>query len=184
MQPPRLVREALDKWMARDIEFAWKNACDAVDVTAKLTLQRAFPGKGKIGIRFTEFIRRNMDVITRCATGGHLTVHGRVLTKCEHPDFKPGLHGLEEIIYKIRCELTHKNGISPTITFTDEWAFASGGNPTQLANCYVIGLIFAVIVAPVNEYGHLPAQYTITLNGKACLSLTISGARKQMYAMV
>ena len=61
--------------------------------------------------------------------------------------------------------MLHEASVSPTVKFTDELVIG-GGNPTPIPSRYVVGLIFAVIVARVNQYGYLPPDYTIKLNGK------------------
>ncbi len=70
MNISRVVREALDKWMAGDVEQAWQQAVIAVDATAKQTFQHTYPKRNQNLTRFTEFIKQNLDVITKSAFGG------------------------------------------------------------------------------------------------------------------
>ncbi len=180
MNISRVVREAIDKWVAGDVEHAWQQAVIAVDATAKATLQHVYPRRNQNRKRFTEFIKQNIDVITRCSFG-NVTVTGGILSSCAHPELKPtpGLHPIEDIIYQIRCDLLHEAAVSPTIQFTDELVIGSGGPVTKISSVFVLGLISAVIVAQANRLGHLPPQYMFNLNGKAAKINDFWGKRQE-----
>ena len=180
MNISRVVREAIDKWVAGDIEHAWQQAVIAVDATAKLSLRNAYPKRSQNRKRFTAFIKQNIAVVTRCAFG-NVTVTGGIISSCAHPDLKPtpGLHPIEEIFYQIRCDLLHEATLSPTIQFTDTLVIGSGGPVTSISSVFVIGLVAAVIVAKANRNGHLPPEYTFNVNGKTAKINDFWGNREE-----
>jgi hypothetical protein len=151
------VSEAWDKLEAGDPESALFAICPAVDATAK----REF---GKGGRRsYKDFISNNMQLITMLGLGGMNTKElwlpypnigkNEDLKKGEGGFYPLGLYPFEEIVYHIvRCGLGHEAELPPDLEFVDKPEIRSDpSGKLFLPASLVLGLIFAVMLAPVNK---------------------------------
>jgi len=150
----RQVKVALDMWEAGDQGQALIHNILAVAATSKRTHRKKKEDK----IAFLKFIKDNIGIITsfglNVAQLGGLFFGG--------PDNK---HSLEEILYDIRCHLIHELKLPEKVQFTEN-IIGGNGDPFLLPKNIILGLIAAVVVAPVNSLEYLPPQYIFTVNGK------------------
>jgi hypothetical protein len=167
MNVGRLVREAIDKMMAKDAEHALIQAMIAVDATAKLTY-RSYAKKNESGKRFRQFIDDNMELLTRATFVRGGILGGPAFFECDHPDLgcAPGnLYSFGDILYGLRCHLLHEARLADYVQLTDELKIGAG-NPLVLTNHIVYGLLAIVIAAPVNRTQYIPPRYTIRARTK------------------
>ncbi len=121
------IRDTLDAMRRGDTRAALRSALIATAATSR----KMFPNRKKIkdGAAFTNFVRNNIDIIFCVATGGVLKFGCDATWSflCDHPDLRnppqvpENAHTIEEILYKVRCDLLHNAEISPEIQFSDKY---------------------------------------------------------------
>lgn len=149
------VGEAFEKLDASDFEGALIPTSIAVDATA----QKAYSGQGT-GSAYKAFLHDNLGLITRVGMGGGgiLNLH---LGGYSHPKLKPDANGhcsVEQVLYHVvRCGLLHEGCLPGDIHFTPESRIRGGATLTLPAG-FIVGMLAAAVVCPVNAGELAPAN--------------------------
>lgn len=160
----RRIKEAAEKLEKGDHENALIQICSAISGVAK----HRYPSL-KSGAAFKEFLRENLELITKAGFGNvRITQQWRL--KYHHPDLKLDADGsctIEDVIYHvIRCDLCHEGGMPSDIRFSTTGSFPYDDGPgLLLPTALISGLIFAVIVAPENLGGSIGSRFALCFNG-------------------
>jgi hypothetical protein len=163
----KCVAEAFEKIRAGDPEGALMQICAAIEATA--TAEYGKEGRGS----YKDFLRDNLGLITKVGFGLSILnlnlgyVHPRIKTAT------PGLCSFEDILYHaVRCGLYHQASLPSDLRFHDEPAFKIEDELLVLPAKLVLGLVIAVVVAPINKdekateghYGLDISGYRVPLN--------------------
>jgi hypothetical protein len=150
----RQVKEALDMWESGDPGQALIHSILALAATSKRTHRKKKEDK----IAFLKFAKINIGIIT--SFGLNVAQLGGLIFGS--PDNKLSL---EDILYDIRCHLIHELTLPEKVQFTEN-LIGGNGDPFLLPKNIILGLIAAVVVAPVNSLEYLPPHYIFTVKGK------------------
>lgn len=137
----------------------------AVDATAR----KMCPDEKNNNVRFKEFLKRNMRVITFRGFPGILASGIRI--KCTNINIlktdKEGSVGIEDIIYQvIRCGLIHECEIYSRIEFTEETYIGNFDRKFKIPKDLVYGLALAVILSEHNIHEKVEENVTIPMFGE------------------
>ena len=128
----------------KQYESAMCLAMNALDATAG----REYPklaGKGKVGERCRRFVRDHYDILTSVGFGG--AIYATPGAKLKMPDPRTGeIKSLEEILYGLRCELTHRTALPKDAFFNEQAVY---NMKTSLGFSIPAHLVYAVILAVV-----------------------------------
>jgi len=156
--------ESIDKLVARDAESALEQALIAVDATAN----RSYKKLKYNNERFRQFVHSNLDVVFRVVSPGLRVNGGSLRFYYANPQMKDtpdGSRPIEEIIYQVRCQQIHESELPDNIQLTDGLTLG-GKSPFLLPESLILGLVVAVVVAPVNRLIHIAPQYTLSRSGE------------------
>jgi hypothetical protein len=133
------IRDALNAMLRGDTRAALRSALIATAATSR----KMFPNRKKLkdGAAFQRFVHNNIDIIFHVASGGAVRFGSDAtwVFSCDHPELRnppetpENAHTVEEILYKVRCDLIHNAEISPEIQFSDKYLITTG-NPLNVAD--------------------------------------------------
>jgi hypothetical protein len=151
------VAEAFVKLHSADYEGALIPTSISVDATAK----KARTGEGT-GAAYKGFLRDNLNLITRVAMGGGGISNLNLGGGYSHPKLHPNADGffpVEQLLYHVvRCGLLHEGCLPSEIQFVAEARIEGGARLTVPAG-FIVGMLAAVVVAPVNAGERVPVDY-------------------------
>jgi hypothetical protein len=129
-------------------ESAMCIAMNAMDATAKLEYPD-LSKPGNVGERNLRFVRDNYDSISVVGTGG--AIYSAPGSHLNLPDPKTaGTSSLEDILYIVRCQLTHE-AVLPTDTFFNEQAvFGRIHTGFSIPINFIYAVLLAVVGAKAN----------------------------------
>ena len=158
------VSSALRLFEEGKYDVALSLACSAVDATSA----KMFPNESKNNVRYKEFLKKNMRVITTFGMPGLSA--GGIRMKCKNiPGIKTDaeqMAGLEDIIYHIiRCGLIHQCEIEEVIEFTQRTMLGDFEKKFGIPYAIIIGLLMSVILAKENENENILTVHQLNLNG-------------------
>lgn len=158
------VSSALTLYEDGKYDVALSLACSAVDATS----EKIFPNESKNHVRYKEFLKKNMRVITTFGMPG-LSASG-IRIKCKNiPGIKADyeqMAGLEDIIYHIiRCGLIHQCEIEESIEFTQRTMLGDFGGKFRIPYTIIMGLLLSVILAKENKNEKMPTSHQLNFNG-------------------
>ena len=146
MSIAKRVAEAFKKISVGDHEGALMQVCAAIEATA--TAEYGKEGRSS----YKTFLQENLGLITKVAFGASILnlnlgyTHPRVKTAT------PGLCSFGDILYHaVRCGLYHQASLPSDLRFHNEPSFVVEGGLLVLPARLILGLVVAVIVAPVNK---------------------------------
>jgi hypothetical protein len=154
MSIAKRVAEAFQNFHKKDPEGALMHICAAIEATA--TAEYAKEGRES----YKRFLHENLGLVTKVALGGSIQ---NINLGYTHPHIKtvvPGLCSFEDLIYHaVRCGLYHQASIPADLHFKDEPVFEVDADRLVLPAKMVLGLIVAVVVAPVNKNESVTGDY-------------------------
>lgn len=156
------VRNAIQHFAQGDSESALHDICSAIEATCK----RAVGSGGRS--KYKQFVKDNVEVITRVATGGMVRTYG-IHVLYDHPNVQKDAGGgcsLQDILYHVvRCGLYHESSIPKDIVFHDTTLIGNENGILYLHKGFVLGLIVAVMVDPANAEFTGPAGLGFSCDG-------------------
>ena len=162
----RRIEKAMFEAVYGNPEEGLLHACIAVDATAG----RIYPDKNNTD-RNKTFLRDNIQLIFFVATALQIRARENISLAMNHPDLKTATDQaapLEDIIYHvIRCSLIHEGALPENVKLAPRdkpgWTIAlpHDGKPNILPWQIVLGLVLAVVGAPVNALERTTNEYTI-----------------------
>jgi hypothetical protein len=141
------MESCIGSFQANDYESALIHYFPALDKTAK----RRRPNDG-VGARIRNFLDDELDIISHIATRNIFRV------ECNGVSFP-------QAIYKFaRTSIAHEGELDPRINFNNHNGL-SIGQTWNLPPSFIIGLIFAVVLAPENQNERFEKQYVVSIHG-------------------
>ncbi|MBW3598549.1 MAG: hypothetical protein KY475_14915 [Planctomycetes bacterium] len=143
------VSDTIEKMKQGDAESALFQICAAIDTTAKAEFAQPKARKKD----YKDFIHRSLGLITEIGFGPRIL---NINLGYAHPEIKANADGcvsIQDVIYHaIRCGFYHDSSLPSNLHFEDEAAIrVSKEGDLFLPSTLVWGLMWAVVVAPVNS---------------------------------
>lgn len=173
------ISEAFDRLVEADFEGAAIPVSIAVDATAS----RCYPA-AKNNVAYKEWIRTNLSLITRVGMG-NVSITNSWNFLYNHPDLKPDANGLctlEQILYHVvRCGIVHDAQLPPNLRFGPPGTTTLQNGTLTLSSGVLVGMIYAVVVSPVNASEQSPKDSQIQwIDGRALRVNDLWGDRQKL----
>lgn len=179
MSVGKRISEAFDRLVENDYEAATIPVSIAVAATAS----RCNP-TAKDGFAYKEWLRINLGLITRVGMG-NVSITDSFRFAFSHPDLKPDVNGLctlEQLLYHVvRCGVVHQAEISPAVKFGPPGTTTFDNSTITLSAGFLTGMIFAVVVSPVNAGERSPKDSRIGwIDGRSLAVNDLWGDRQKL----
>jgi hypothetical protein len=164
----RRIQQCVEHIQKQDWEGALVNLFPALDKTAKKRRPKA-----GVGERIRAFLEEEEILISAVATGN--------VFKGIRSD---GV-SITDALYKFgRTSIAHEGELDPRLQFNERGSLVIGQDKWNLPTGYIIGMSFAVVVAPENSKESVDAKLGFNLFGEQHPLNSLWGQRQKVRAVI